>query len=465
MMNGKLTVLSVKHGCGNTDEQKPHASMMLNHVQLIQAGSHHEALRFLKEHPCDLVLYTLLYGSEREGEEVQNFLREAGKIHKPPIIIMSPEESSSTESKALMARIQGMGEFEWIKGSVEDIALFKLYDRLIGNRPSLSAKASYSKWGKGYQFQGMVGRSPAILKVFSAIERIAPYNTTVLITGETGTGKEMVAKSIHALSPRRSMRFVACNCAAMPEALLESELFGHVKGAFTGAIQQRDGLFRHSHGGTIFLDEIGDMPLPLQAKLLRVIEEQEIRPVGSDNVASVDIRVVVATHQDLWHSVQSGSFRKDLFYRLNVARVELPPLRERQEDIPILCDYFLDVVKRKNRLSLTGCSEEAMRLLMLYDWPGNIRELKNTLESATLMVTGDHLAIRDFPPNLQEYAITHQEKVLSSSTRLTSIEVRERSYIEEVLSRCNGNKAQAAQELGLSRRSFYRRLEKYQLPS
>jgi transcriptional regulator with PAS, ATPase and Fis domain len=242
--------------------------------------------------------------------------------------------------------------------------------------------------------------------------------------------------------------------------LFESELFGHLKGAFTGAAQQREGLFRHAHGGTIFLDEVGEMPLSLQAKLLRVIEHQEIRPVGSDSVVSVDVRILVATNKDLWQAVMAGTFRKDLFYRLNVAGIGLPPLRERREDIPLLCDYFLDQIKQKNGLSLSGCSEEALKLLTNYEWPGNIRELKNTLESSALMASGEQLTIRDLPPFLQEFAIAHHDEILTSPAEPTRIDVREKRYIEEVLSRCNGNKAQAAEVLGLSRRSLYRRLEK-----
>lgn len=304
-----------------------------------------------------------------------------------------------------------------------------------------------------------------MLKVFNMIERLAPYQATVLITGETGTGKDGMARAIHELSPRRAMRFVICNCAAMTESILESELFGHVKGAFTGAMEQRDGLFRHSHGGTLFLDEIGEMPLSFQAKLLRVIEEQSVRPVGSDQVIPVDTRLVVATNRDLWQAVQAGTFRRDLFYRLNVARIETPPLRERREDIPLLSDYFLDQIRQKNHLPLKGFSEEARQLLISFDWPGNVRELKNILEAAALMATEDLLAIHDFPPHLQEYAILHQEKILKSSKPLNALESREKSVIEETISHCSGNKARAAEALGLSRRALYRRLEKYELTS
>jgi DNA-binding NtrC family response regulator len=439
MANGKLTALCVEQESAGIVSKEPAAVLMINQIEVIKAASHDEALRLLSEQHCDVVLYAVRNGADNGTGEILEFLRQVSHTHKKPIIMLRQPGDSTGPSETRV-----------------ELFPTETQDMMRSYEPSGSVD-------NGGVFQGMVGRSAVIRNIFRLIERLAPYHATVLITGETGTGKEMVARAIHAISPRRATRFVICNCAALPESLLESELFGHVKGAFTGAIQQREGLFRHAHGGTIFLDEIGELPLPLQAKLLRVIEGQEIRPVGSDRTTEVDVRIVVATNKDLWQAVIAGSFRKDLFYRLNVARIELPLLRERREDIPLLCRYFLGQVKQEHGLALNGFSEEAQSLLMHYEWSGNIRELKNTIETAALMATGDQLAIRDLPANLQEYAISHQEEILQPSPPLTSIEAHEKSYVKQVISRCQGNKARAAQALGVSRRSLYRRLEKYNL--
>ncbi|HSG06073.1 MAG TPA: sigma 54-interacting transcriptional regulator, partial [Nitrospiria bacterium] len=352
---------------------------------------------------------------------------------------------------------------QWAGASMDDLALLKIFDRMLSQRPAFSSITVPSSSRRTKDFNGIIGKSDAMLPVFNIIERFAPFDATVVITGETGTGKERVAQTLHDLSPRRQMPFVACNCAALPENLLESELFGHSKGAFTGAVQQRGGLFRHAQGGTIFLDEIGEMPLSIQATLLRVIEEREIRPVGSDKAIPVDIRIVVATNRDLWKEVEAGRFRKDLFFRINVAKIMLPPLRERKEDIPLLCQYFLDTFRKIHRHSVRGFSDEAMRLLQTYDWPGNIRELKNSMESSVMVATEDKLVIRNLPPTLQEYAIRHPDEVLAKPVRMNPVNSFEKKHILEILNRCNGNKSMAAAELGLSRRSLYRRLGKFGL--
>jgi DNA-binding NtrC family response regulator len=436
MTTGTLIALCVEQQSDTIMRHTPATVLMHDQIQLIKATCHAEALRLLRESSCDIVLYSVRDEAEKESTEFQEFVHQVSEVFEKPLIVFCPSENiadvSQKRVEVLIAESRGITRLNGPTGAADE----------------------------GGLFQDMVGRCASIKKVFNLIERLAPYNATVLITGETGTGKEMVARAIHAMSPRRAMRFVTCNCAAFPEPLFESELFGHLKGAFTGAVQQREGLFRHAHGGTIFLDEIGEMPLSLQAKLLRVIENNEIRPVGSDAVVSIDARIVVATNKDLWQSVMNGTFRKDLFYRLNVAGISLPPLRERREDIPLLCNHFVDQIKQKNGLSLIGCSEEALKLLTNYEWPGNIRELKNTLESTALIANGEQMTIRDLPPFLQEFAIAHHEQILTSPSQLTPIDAREKSYIEEVLARFNGNKAQAAEALGLSRRSLYRRLEK-----
>jgi transcriptional regulator with PAS, ATPase and Fis domain len=465
IIDGKLTVLCFKQSRENRLQSALTQAVTLNHVQITTLTNERDILRFLQEQPCDLFLYMLSSPSWEDTEAAEHFLGKIIQIYPGPITFLDPHPSPSLSKEGFLGRIKGVGTLDYLTGVADEVALLTVCDRLLAARPALSPRSAFSKWGKGYLFQKLVGKSPAMLKVFSMIERMAPYHATVLITGETGTGKDGIARAIHELSPRRAMRFVTCNCAALPESLLESELFGHVKGAFTGAMEQRDGLFRHSRGGTLFLDEVGEMPLSLQAKLLRVIEEQSVRPVGSDRLIPIDARLVVATNKDLWKAVQAGTFRRDLFYRLNVASIETPPLRERREDIPLLCDYFLDQIRQKNHLPIKGFSEEARQLLISFDWPGNVRELKNVLESAALMATEDRLAIHDFPPHLQEYAILHQEKILKSSKRLNALERREKSVIEETISRCSGNKVRAAEALGLSRRALYRRLEKYELSS
>ena len=251
------------------------------------------------------------------------------------------------------------------------------------------------------QITGIVGETDAMLEVLERVTQIAPVNSTVLITGESGTGKELVARGLHALSPRRHRPFIAANVAALADSLLESELFGHEKGAFTGAIAQRKGFFELANGGTLFLDEIGEMPLATQTKLLRVMEQREFMRVGGEEPIRVDVRVVAATNQDLRHQVEIGEFRRDLYFRLNVLHIELPPLRERRQDIPLLVDDFVRQTSEEHDLAPIIISPEAMAVLLDYDWPGNIRELRNLIESMVVMMPGRTIAPADIPPALR----------------------------------------------------------------
>ncbi len=316
-----------------------------------------------------------------------------------------------------------------------------------------------------YTFTEIVGQSPAMQKVFRLLKKVIPTDTTVLIQGETGTGKELVARAIHFNSPRRKKLFVSQNCAAIPETLLESELFGHVKGAFTGAHQDKKGLFLQADGGTIFLDEIGETSLEFQKRLLRVLQEGEIHPVGAEYTVKVDVRVIAATNRDLQQAIREGRFREDLFYRLNVFPIVLPPLRERREDIPLLARHFLQKYMLKTGKQLRGLDKSALAVLESYPFPGNVRELENIIQRAVVLadegelLTAEHfrylLAVPSFEETAQE--ISEQEEIPLKQR----VEEVERFYIQETLRRYGGNISRAAQALGLSRLGLYKKMERY----
>ena len=305
------------------------------------------------------------------------------------------------------------------------------------------------------EFQGIRGSSPAMQRVFELIERLARYNSTVLITGETGTGKEMVAQALHRLSPRKDKPFVVCNCSALVETLLESELFGHVKGSFTGAHQAKQGLFEVADGGTIFLDEIGEISPIVQVKLLRVLEAREVQRVGSTAVSKVDVRVIAATNKDLKQMVAEGRFREDLYHRLNVINLRLPPLRERGDDLRLLIDHFFERCCQGFAKPLRGFSPGAMARLLAHPWTGNVRELENAIESAVIMAVGPNIEVGDLPEHLRDGA----ERPESSETSLSKVE---EEHVRRVLKQAKGNKVLAAKLLGMSRRSLYRKLDKFE---
>lgn len=303
----------------------------------------------------------------------------------------------------------------------------------------------------------IVGRSPAMMKVAELVQKVAPTDSTVLICGETGVGKELVAKAIHRHSPRRDKPFVVVDCGALVETLFESELFGHVKGSFTGAIATTHGKFELAGGGTIFLDEIANIGGNIQAKLLRVIQEREIVKVGGSQRVEVDVRIIAATNKDLAREMSEGRFREDLFYRINVVPVDLPPLRDRREDIPILAEYFLKKSSQKRKRSVTGISEEAMRSLEAYDWPGNIRELEHAIERALVMTDGDIIQARD----LLFYGLAQiTEPEPATDGQLAQVEKTE---IAKALKQFDGHKGKAADYLGINRKTLREKIRKYQI--
>ncbi|MEW6601296.1 MAG: sigma-54 dependent transcriptional regulator [Nitrospirota bacterium] len=307
-----------------------------------------------------------------------------------------------------------------------------------------------------YIFNDMVSKNPEVLDIFTLIKRIAPYYRTMLVQGNTGTGKEVLARAVHNLSPASDGPFIVCNCSGLVENLIESELFGHVKGAFTGAVSNKEGLFEAAGKGTIFLDEIGHMPLSFQPHLLRVLQDNEFRRVGSTRSMKAGCRIIAATNVDLAEEVRKGNFREDLFFRLSVVTLTVPPLRERKEDIPLLCRFFLNRLNKKLGKNIRGITMDVKRILMSYDWPGSIRELENILERAVLVTTVNFIRSQDLPSYLS--GITKQKPA-----SVIPLEEMEKNHIQQALMVTGGNKSNAASLLRISRRALGRKLSKYGL--
>ena len=309
------------------------------------------------------------------------------------------------------------------------------------------------------QFEGMVGRSPLMLEVFAKIRRVAPHFRTVLVTGATGTGKELVAKALYRLSPASQGKYAVCNCSALVETLLESELFGHVRGAFTGATQDKPGLFEHADGGSIFLDEIGELSLPAQAKLLRVLQNREVQRVGSLTPRSVDVRVIAATHRDLKAMVREGRFREDLYYRLAIVEIAIPNLASRREDLPLLQRYFIEKFAADYKKSIAGMTRRTQTRMAAYPWPGNIRELENVIGNACMMAQGSLVDVDDLPESLRLPVSNEQ----TADETFLSLEELQKRHILKVLQAVGGHKARAAEILGIGRATIYQMLSKMKI--
>jgi DNA-binding NtrC family response regulator len=307
--------------------------------------------------------------------------------------------------------------------------------------------------------EGIVGESSAMRELVSLIQQVSDNDASVLITGESGTGKELVARAIHSKSPRKDQPFVAVNCAAMPASLLESELFGHVRGAFTDAKRARPGLILQAGGGTLFLDEIGEMPVEMQAKLLRVLQERTVRPVGGDQEVAFEARLVTATNRDLEQDVEEKKFREDLYYRINVVHIAVPPLRARQGDVLALAQYFLRKIAERTGKHVEGLMPETAQRLLDYDWPGNVRELENCMERAVALTRTSEVAADSLPEKIRSHRSSRLVIDAADPSELITLSEMEKRYVRRVLAACGGNKTQAARVLGIDRRSLYRRLE------
>ena len=309
----------------------------------------------------------------------------------------------------------------------------------------------------------IIGSSDTMLELTQMVETVAPTEATVLITGESGTGKELFAKAIHDLSDRKDMELVTVNCAALTDNLLESELFGHEKGSFTGADRRREGRFMQANKGTIFLDEVGEIPMPMQAKLLRAIQEREIQRVGSDLAINVDVRIIAATNRDLLEHVKEGQFREDLYYRLNVVNLSVPSLKDREGDVALLAKFFLDRFAKRNRKPMKGFAPGAMDMLVKYPWPGNVRELENTIERAVILSVGDYVSDRELPSSVKDhFGDTTGDPNMAAMAGL-SLDDIEKMAITETLTKTKGNKSEAAKLLGITRTTLNNKVKKYEI--
>jgi DNA-binding NtrC family response regulator len=434
----------------NTRDGLERALRALYEVRLAEDAE--RAIHILGEGPVDLMLTDL----RMPGMDGLTLLRKAHTLH-PEMVCILLTAYGSVET-AVEAMKQGAYDVLTKPVNLEHIEMLiarALHTRAVeAENRRLQAQLD-SKFG----MENVIGNAPAMQPVFDIVRQAAPTQATILIRGASGTGKELIAQAIHRLSPRAKGPFVAVHCAALSSTLLESELFGHERGAFTGAVSRRKGRFELADGGTLFLDEISEIDAALQVKLLRVLEERQFERVGGDTPVNVDIRLIAATNRNLEEWVAQGKFREDLFFRLNVVDIVLPPLSARQSDIPILCDHFVREFAARNNKPVTGFTSDALNLLSAYTWPGNVRELRNLIEKMVVLSRGERLTARDVPANIRE--AVRERAAPQESLNEGSLADLERQKILAVLRKNDENRTQAAVELGISRRTLHRKLREY----
>lgn len=420
-----------------------------------EAGSASQAIETLKNRAMDIVL-TDYKMPDRTGFDL---LKETHALNPEITVVLLTAFGTIEGAVAAMRE----GAYDYLTKPI-DLEELDLLIQRIEERGRLISENRLLKeqLAERFSFAGIISQSAAMEATLNTAGRVALSKAPILIRGESGTGKELVAKAIHFASARKEKPFVAVNCAALNENILESELFGHEKGAFTGADRQRQGRFEAADGGTLFLDEIGDIPLSTQVRLLRVLQEQQFERVGGTETLSVDVRVIAATHKDLESMIRLGSFREDLFYRLNVVAIDLPPLRNRREDIPPLLEHFLQRYAHENKRKKTAFSREAWELLLRYDFPGNVRELQNIVQRAVILSRGETITTNDLPAIVKERKGEKELAALQKPTSLPErVEQLEKELVLEALRRSSGNQSQAAAELGISERNLRYRLKKW----
>lgn len=393
------------------------------------------------------------------NEDGMKLISRAKSLPKPPVCILMTAYGS--EEVAVEAMKRGADDYI-AKGRLQIDELEMRIARALKQQTLEVENVSLrqqldSKFG----LENIVGESPAMKEIFEVVQQVAPTRATVLVTGESGTGKELIAKAVHQLSPRAKQPFVAVHCAALAPTLLESELFGHERGAFTGAHERRIGRFEQAQGGTLFLDEIGEIDATVQVKLLRFLGERTFERVGSNKTLTADVRLVAATNKNLEEMVKAGQFREDLFFRLRVVEVELPPLRDRTGDIPLLAQNFLREFARENSKPVTDFSVDALETLMRYSWPGNVRELRTAIEHAVVLCRGDRVTVRDLPASVRGGGSMADTRLLQGKD--LTIKDAEKQLIIRALKETDGNRTRAAQKIGMSRRTFHRKLHEYHL--
>jgi len=428
---------------------------------IVTAANAEEALNLMEEAAPDVVLLDILMPGI-DGLAALERLRAVND--RVPVIMLT---ATQTRHTAFQAGRLGAYDYVTKPFELEDLKL-RIQHALEHEALRAENQELRSEVTRRYQFGSIIGKSKEMNRVFRTIEQIAGTRTTVLITGESGTGKEMVAKAIHYNSPRRDKPFVAINCAAIPDSLIESELFGHERGAFTDARARQIGKFEVADAGTLFLDEIGELSAPTQAKILRVLQEKEIQRVGGTETLNIDVRLITATNKDLEEAIRHGTFRSDLFYRINVVPIFLPPLRERREDIPLLIDHFLKKLSEDHRRPARRFSKKSLDLLMNYDWPGNVRELENVVERVVALTDVETIEEKDLPDEVvNNYRANFlKREVLSGNIDFEKAERRfEEDILTAALERCNYVQTQAAEMLGITRRMLKYKMDKLGIPS
>ena len=427
--------------------------------EVVAAETGRKGVDLLRKNQWDIII-TDLKLPDLEGIEI---LKEA-KFLNPSTEVILITAYGSIDS-AVSAMKEGASDYLTKPFSMDELLL--IIKRLLRMKQLEEENLSLKKRvEERYGLEGLVGKSPQMLKIYDLIETVAQTDTTVLVNGENGTGKELVANAIHLQSPRKNSPFIKVNCAALPETLLETELFGHEKGAFTGAIRQRKGRFEMANGGTLFLDEVGEIFPAVQVKLLRVLQERQFERVGGNETLAVDVRLICATQRDLKEEIRKGNFREDLYYRLNVVPITLPPLRERREDILLLAEHFVDKFSKKMGKEIAGLSEDAKALLLRYPFPGNIRELENMLERAIALIKGKIIQPEDLPDEVCGQPSSIQDvckRIRGSKPLASATKLFEKEYIQSVLEKTKGKKGQAADMLGISRKTLWEKIKELEI--
>lgn len=421
---------------------------------VVGAGSYAEGARKVQSEVFDIIISDLALG-DSTGIELLKLVKKS-QPHAPFILITGV---GSVESAVEAMKL---GAFDYISKPFQNEEMVILVEKALQHSDlSRQVRQLKKEVNQKFGYANIIGKSKKMKVIFDLIDRIAGTNSTVLITGDSGTGKELFAKALHYNSQRKDRPFIAVDCGVIPENLIESELFGHAKGAFTGADHAKKGLFAEAHTGTLFLDEIGNLPVPSQAKLLRALQEKEIKAVGSNETIKVDARVVAATKEDLRQSVEAGIFRNDLYYRLSVIPIHIPPLKERAEDIPVLIEHFLEKVCKNNNVDSRELTPEVMNALMSYGWPGNVRELENVIERLVLISPDKRIDVDYLPQEIVNATGDNSNTMKDTLNR--QVAGAEKELIQEALERASGNRTKAAKLLGISRASLYNKLNQYGL--